>query len=43
VDLSRNETNRFEIESKIGDRMAISYLWYENGKYRLDEVEDWFD
>ena len=34
---------RFEIESKIGDRMAISYFWYENGKYKLDVVEDWFD
>lgn len=34
---------RYELESKIGDRLAISYFWYENGKYRLDEVEDWFD
>jgi hypothetical protein len=34
---------RFELESKIGERTAISYFWYENGKYRLDEVEDWFD
>jgi hypothetical protein len=34
---------RFEVESKIGDRLALSYFWYENGKYRLDEVEDWFD
>ena len=34
---------RFELESRISDRMALSYFWYENGKYRLDEVEDWFD
>jgi hypothetical protein len=34
---------RYEVESKISERMAISYFWYENGKYRLDEVEDWFD
>lgn len=34
---------RFEVESRISERLAISYFWYENGKYRLDEVEDWFD
>ena len=34
---------RYDVESQISERMAITYFWYENGKYRLDEVEDWFD
>jgi hypothetical protein len=34
---------RYDVESRISDRLAITYFWYENGKYRLDEVEDWFD
>ena len=34
---------RYDVESQISERLAISYFWYENGKYRLDEVEDWFD